>query len=395
ILPQNVSFTGKGASPLTEAPEFVTVPCPQCGGQGRRETDTMDTFVDSSWYFIRYCSKRNEDPLGKDNISYWMPVDQYIGGVEHAVLHLLYSRFFTKVLKDMDIVPVDEPFTNLLTQGMVCKETLKCPEHGWLFPEEMVGGRCTLCESIVERGRVEKMSKSKKNIIDPDRLIGMYGADTSRLFSLFAAPPEKDLEWSDKGVEGSYRFLNRLWSVVYQLKDRLRETKNAGSRIDRESPLFKKTHQTIKKVTGDIERDYHFNTAIASMMELLNEVTSFDPASDEDFAVVDFAVRTLILLLGPFSPHIAEEFWEAIGEKPSLFQQPWPAWNEEYARESEIELVVQINGKVRAKLMVPAGRADDEIKTTALGDPKVKDFIGDKPVRKIIVVKGKLVNIVV
>jgi leucyl-tRNA synthetase len=324
-----------------------------------------------------------------------MPVDQYIGGVEHAVLHLLYSRFFTKVLHDMGITDIEEPFSRLLTQGMVCKETFKCPEHGWLFPEEVTDGLCTFCGSVVEKGRVEKMSKSKKNVIDPDQLIGRYGADTSRLFSLFAAPPEKDLEWSDKGVEGAYRFLNRLWNVVYQLKDRIMAFKESTSRISTDSPIFRKTHQTIRKVTLDMEREYHFNTAIASMMELLNEVTSFEPKMEADYESVGFAVKNLILLLGPFSPHIAEELWEAVGQKPSLFRNPWPEWNEEFAQESEIELVVQINGKVRAKLMVSAGLKDDTIKNLALKDEKVREFIAGKPVKKLIVVKGRLVNIVV
>jgi len=393
LLPENVSLTGKGTSPLAEVQEFIRISCPQCGGEARRETDTMDTFVDSSWYFIRYCSGQDEEALNKDNISYWMPVDQYIGGIEHAVLHLLYSRFFTKVLHDMGIVDFDEPFTNLLTQGMVCKETLKCPEHGWLLPEEVEDGKCTGCGKEVERGRIEKMSKSKKNVVDPDRLINDFGADTSRLFSLFAAPPEKDLEWSDKGVEGAYRFLNRLWSTVYRMKDEIRES--SGEEIDRNSPLFRKTHQTIKKVTQDIERAFHFNTAIAAMMELMNEITSFKPEGKGGHAVLGFALKNLVLLIAPFSPHIAEELWEAMGNSPSIFEQPWPEWDEEYAKASEIELVVQVNGKVRAKAMVPAGLSDEDLKKTALGDPKIKDLVGNRQIKKVIVVKGRLVNIVV
>ncbi|MEE9524498.1 MAG: leucine--tRNA ligase, partial [Thermodesulfovibrionales bacterium] len=392
ILPEEVSLEIMGKSPLADVSDFVNVPCPQCSGEARRETDTMDTFVDSSWYFIRYCSKQSEEALNKDNISYWMPVDQYIGGIEHAVLHLLYSRFFTKVLKDMGIIGHDEPFTNLLTQGMVCKETMKCPEHGWLFPDEEVDGKCSKCGKEVDLGRVEKMSKSKKNVIDPENLIDSYGADTSRLFSLFAAPPEKDLEWSDKGVEGSFRFLNRLWTAAYNNRNKVRD---AGYELDKDAPLFRKTHQTIRKVTNDIERAFHFNTAIASMMELLNEVYSFKARSDNDYAVLGFTLNNLILLIAPFSPHIAEELWEAMGNKPSVFYKPWPVWDEEFAKASEIELVVQVNGKVRSKIMVPAGLQDDTIKETALGDQKVKDFIGGKKTRKVIVVKGKLVNIVI
>jgi leucyl-tRNA synthetase len=392
VLPEEVSLEVMGKSPLADVPDFVQVECPQCHGSARRETDTMDTFVDSSWYFIRYCSRKDEEALNKDNIFYWMPVDQYIGGIEHAVLHLLYSRFFTMVLKDMGIAYRDEPFTNLLTQGMVCKETMKCPDHGWLFPEEVDDGKCSKCGKEVNHGRVEKMSKSKKNVIDPENLIKSYGADTSRLFSLFAAPPEKDLEWSDKGVEGSFRFLNRLWTAVH---DNKRKAGTTTEEINKDASLFRKTHQTIKKVTNDIERAFHYNTAIAAMMELLNEVYSFQPRSESDYAVLGYALNNLILLIAPFSPHIAEELWEAMGNKPSVFRRPWPSWEEEFAKASEIELVVQINGKVRSKIMVAAGLPDDTIKETALGDQKIRDFIKDKKTKKVIVVKGKLVNIVI
>jgi leucyl-tRNA synthetase len=292
----------------------------------------------------------------------------------------------------MGIHDFEEPFTNLLTQGMVCKETMTCPEHGWLLPEEVESGKCSHCGSKVEHGRVEKMSKSKKNVIDPEHLIQSYGADTSRLFSLFAAPPEKDLEWSDKGVEGSFRFLNRLWTAVYNAREKI---KNISDNVDKDSPLFRKAQQTIKKVTNDIEREFHFNTAIASMMELLNDIYAFKAVSGKDYAALGFALHNLILLIAPFSPHIAEELWEAIGNKPSVFRQFWPDWDEEYAKDNEIELVVQINGKVRAKSMVPAGLPDGELKEIALGDRKVRDFMGDKEIRKVIVVKGKLVNIVI
>jgi len=279
ILPEDVAFTGKGGSPLLEAEGFVRTSCPRCGGEARRETDTMDTFVDSSWYFVRYCSKKDEDALKKDNVAYWMPVDQYIGGVEHAVLHLLYSRFFTRVMRDIGILTCSEPFTNLLTQGMVCKETLKCPEHGWLFPEEVKDEKCVRCSREITRGRVEKMSKSKKNVVDPDYLINRYGADTSRLFSLFAAPPEKDLEWADKGVEGAYRFLNRIWGIVYRSRgvsnvNEDTQMPDLSTMTDDASRLLRKTHQTVKRVSTDIEREYHFNTAIAALMELVNELSA-------------------------------------------------------------------------------------------------------------------------
>ncbi len=395
ILPKDVELTGTGMSPLLTSEEFLYTSCPRCGKRARRETDTMDTFVDSSWYFIRYCSPKDADALDRKRIKYWMPVDQYIGGVEHAVLHLLYSRFFTRVLRDIGIVDFDEPFTNLLTQGMVCKETLSCPEHGWLLPEEVKDERCIKCGSPVTRGRVEKMSKSKKNVIDPDYLINRYGADTSRLFSLFAAPPEKDLEWSDRGIEGAYRFINRLWSLVHEHSEGLKKVKDQRVEpVGKGASLFRKTHQCIKKVTQDIERRFQFNTAIAAMMELFNEISSFKPSADEDYRIMRFALRNLLLMLSPFAPHVAEELWTVIGEEPSIFNQPWPVWDEEAAKEQEVELVVQINGKVRAKIMIPAGLSDDEIKQKALNDERVQKYTAGREIKKTIVIKGRLINIV-
>lgn len=398
ILPQDVRFTGKGGSPLLNSEEFLRAPCPRCGNIGRRETDTMDTFVDSSWYFIRYASKKDEEVLDREKISYWMPVDQYIGGVEHAVLHLLYSRFFTRVLRDLGIVNFDEPFTNLLTQGMVCKETFQCPEHGWLFPEEVQEERCKHCGSPIIKGRVEKMSKSKRNVVDPDRMIERYGADTVRLFSLFAAPPEKDLEWSDKGVEGAFRFLNRLWGIVFKYRDQIAQIRNQEilpSLTPFASSLLRKTHQTIKRVTTDIEREFHFNTAIAALMELVNEVSDFEPSNDGEYEILRYSIMTTLLLLAPFCPHIAEELWVAIGFKPSILEQRWPEWDEAIAKEEEIELVIQVNGKVRSKLRIAAGISDEEIKELALHDDKIRTYIEGKTIKNIFVVKGKLVNIVV
>jgi leucyl-tRNA synthetase len=395
VLPEEVKLTGKGDSPL-HAPEFMNTSCPRCGGGARRETDTMDTFVDSSWYFLRYCHPKGDVDITADGvkseIDYWMPVDQYVGGVEHAVLHLLYSRFFTRVMRDLGLTEASEPFTNLLTQGMVCKETLKCPEHGWLLPEEAEGGKCTRCGSPADFGRTEKMSKSKKNVIDPDALIGRYGADTARLFSLFAAPPERDLEWSEQGVDGAHRFLGRIYNIVYTNLDKLRGTSPNGSVA---TPLTRKAHQSIKRVTNDIEREYHFNTAIAALMELVNEITSFKPSTDEDWATVRFSMETLLVLLSPFSPHVAEELWEALGNPPSIFEQKWPEWDEEIAKEEELELVVQVNGKVRAKLTIPAGLPEDEVKQKALDDPKIKPLADEGKIKKVFVIRGKLVNIVV
>lgn len=398
ILPEDVKFTGKGGSPLLDSEKFANVTCPKCKQKAKRETDTMDTFVDSSWYFIAYCFEKGKLDIKsqisnlKSQINYWMPVDQYIGGVEHAVLHLLYSRFFTRVLKDLGLVETSEPFTNLLTQGMVCKETLKCPEHGWLFPDDVKDGKCEKCGTPVEIGRVEKMSKSKKNVIDPNNLINKYGSDTARLFSLFAAPPERDLEWSDQGVEGSYRFLNRIWNIVYRHKDSF--TKSSSTDEFGAPDLLRKTHQTIKRVNNDIEKEYHLNTAIAALMELVNEISSFEPKSDNEWKTLRFSIETLILLLSPFSPHISEELWQNIGNKSSILEQQWPEWDEQIAKEEEIELVVQINGKVKAKLIGPAGLSEDQIKERVFCEQKIKEILTNKTIKKVFVVKNKLVNIV-
>ncbi len=394
ILPEDIKLTGTGGSPLAEAESFIKTACPACGSPARRETDTMDTFVDSSWYFVRYCSRKDEYPLDKTNIGHWMPVDQYIGGIEHAVLHLLYSRFFTRCMRDLGIVGISEPFANLLTQGMVCKETLKCPEHGWLFTEDVKDNKCSLCENPVEVGRVEKMSKSKKNVIDPDALINRYGADTMRLFSLFAAPPERDLEWSDKGVEGAYRFLNKIWGIVYKHGANA-EVAASSTGSTKAAALLRKTHQTIRKVTDDIEKDYHFNTAIAALMELINEISSFSPDSNEERAAMATAIRNMLLMLAPFAPHICEDLWETIGGKPSIFAQPWPDWDEALAKDEKVELVVQVNGKLRAKISVPAGLNDDKAKELALGEFKIAELLQGKELVKVVVVKGKLVNIVI
>ncbi len=399
ILPEDVRFSGTGGSPLLDSEEFINVRCPECGAMAKRETDTMDTFVDSSWYFVAYCLKDGIDLKShilnpESPVNYWMPVDQYIGGIEHAVLHLLYARFFTRVMKDLGIIEVSEPFMNLLTQGMVCKETLKCPEHDWLFPEEVKDGRCIHCGKVVEKGRVEKMSKSKKNVVDPDALIKKYGADTIRLFSLFAAPPERDLEWSDKGVEGAYRFLHKVWGIVYKYNGQRAEIPIAYSLSPIASSLLRKTHQTIKRVTEDIERDYHFNTAIAALMELVNEISSFTIETDQDREVAGNAIKNTLLMLAPFAPHIAEELWEAMGQKNSIFENTWPVWDEELAKEEEIELVVQENGRLRAKIVVPAGLSDEEAKQKAMSDPKIVQLLNGKQIKKVIVVKGKLVNIV-
>jgi leucyl-tRNA synthetase len=403
MLPRDVPFTGKGGSPLAESKAFVETSCPRCGGAARRETDTMDTFVDSSWYFLRYTSpKFDSKPFDPGEAAYWMPVDQYIGGVEHAVLHLLYARFFNKALRDLGLTKVDEPFSNLLTQGMVSKETYRCEEHDWLFPNELAGSeadgwRCPKCGRPAIKGRVEKMSKSKKNIVDPEELIAQYGADTARLFTLFAAPPEKDLEWNAQGVEGAFRFLTRLWRFVVQNRELLATAAQPPSEPAPDlRELNRLVHRTIKKVTEDIEARFHFNTAIAAVMELLNAVMAAAQKESLDgrLAAVREALVTIVTLLYPFVPHAASELWEALGQKESLDQVRWPFFSPEALEQEKLLIVVQVDGKVRGKLTVAADASGEAIEALALGDPKVKGFIGAKRIQKVIQVPRRLVNIV-
>jgi leucyl-tRNA synthetase len=404
-LPTDVPFTGKGGSPLLESKQFTQVECSKCGGLARRETDTMDTFVDSSWYFIRYVSPRYDSgPFDSEKAAYWMAVDQYIGGVEHAVLHLLYARFFTKALRDLGLVRVDEPFANLLTQGMVSKETYRCPEHNWLFPGELVGSekdgwRCPHCGRAVERGRVEKMSKSKKNIIDPEDLISAYGADTARLFALFAAPPEKDLEWSDQGVEGAYRFLTRLWRFIFQNHEILvpSSSDGAGDLSGDARELRRSIHRTIKKVTDDVENRFHFNTAIAAIMELFNAVSAMaqdEARLRENSGLIREGIRTIVVLLLPFVPHVASELWEELepGRRPEALR--WPEYSEDALEQEKVLIVVQVNGKVRGKLTVSSDVSAEAVESEALADPKISAFLQGKRVRRTVYVPKRLINIV-
>jgi len=366
-LPMDVAFTGEGGSPLAKLESFTNVACPVCGKPARRETDTMDTFVESSWYFLRYCCPDfQQGPLDKKRVDYWMSVDQYIGGIEHAVLHLLYARFFTKVLRDLGYISADEPFTNLLTQGMVIKDGAK-------------------------------MSKSKGNVVDPNALIERYGADTARLFSLFAAPPEKDLDWSDQGVDGSFRFLSRVWRLVH---DRLEMTVNAPA-VDvatltaEERDLRRAVHKAIKKVTEDIEERFHFNTAIAAVMELLNTLQSAELKTPQAGAVMLEALESLVLLLAPFVPHITEELWQRMGHATPISATAWPEYDRDAVVDEELLVVVQVNGKLRSRINEPAGADDEFVKNKALTDDKVQPFLQDVQVRKVICIPGKLVNIVV
>jgi leucyl-tRNA synthetase len=370
VLPKNVELTGEGSSPLARLPEFFKAKCPKCGGPARRDTDTMDTFVESSWYFARYASP-DEDraPFDKPRVDYWLPVDQYVGGIEHAVLHLLYARFFTKALRDMGWLELSEPFTNLLTQGMVIKDGAK-------------------------------MSKSKGNVVDPDFLIERYGADTSRLFSLFAAPPEKDLDWSDQGVEGANRFLNRLWRFVFQHRDALLRATSDPSKTELPpelKELRRQIHRTIKKVTDDIEGRYHFNTAIASVMELynaLNLVARDELVQEEAGALVKNGLETIVVLLYPFVPHMASELWENLGHQEGLEGVRWPEYSAEALQEEELLIVVQVDGRVRGRITVPADAGEKFIEEMALADPKVGDFIRGKDIRRVVQVPRRLVNIV-
>jgi leucyl-tRNA synthetase len=391
LLPKVAEFSGRGDSPLAQVPGFVNVKCPKCHGPARRETDTMDTFVDSSWYFYRFADPRNDQkPVDPATVKYWLPVDFYVGGVEHAILHLIYSRFFARVFRDLGLVDHSEPFTHLLTQGMVLKD-----------------------------GAV--MSKSKGNVVDPDAMMHKYGADALRLYVIFVAPPEKEIEWTDAGIEGSFRFLARVWRLV----DHWNET-IAGEGIDSpdaceslnadEKELRRKTHDTIRRVTADIEQRQQLNTAVSAMMELVNALYAFSektvtggPARrlDEDvehageverketICVVREAIEALIRMLGPFAPHTAEEMWEMLGYNSGLTAAAWPEFNSAVARAEEIVIPVQVNGKVRGRVTVPADIPDGELQRIALADPGVQAHIAGKTVKKVVVAKGRLVSVVV
>lgn len=404
VLPHDVRLTGLGTSPLAQVPEFVDTPCPLCGKPAKRETDTMDTFVESSWYFERFCSPHhNRGMFDQKKVKYWMPVDQYIGGIEHAILHLLYSRFFTRVLRDFGLVDFSEPFTNLLTQGMVVKETQFCNQDGFLLPEEVEdNGICKKCGHPVQVGRTEKMSKSKKNVVEPDQLVEKYGADTVRLFCLFASPPEKDLEWSEQGVEGSFRFLNRIWRLGEELAGRVRDADRP--RRDWDLPedlrvLRRKTHLTIKKVTEDIENRFHFNTAISAVMELVNllyqHAERMREADARTLGVLREALESVVVLLSPIVPHFCEELWEMLGHGESVVQVCWPEYESEVIKDEEVLIVIQVNGKLRGRVMVGAHASEAEVREKVLANQRVRDLLKDQTVKKIILVPKKLVNLVV
>jgi leucyl-tRNA synthetase len=389
LLPKVAEFSGRGDSPLAQIPEFVNTTCPQCGGLARRETDTMDTFVDSSWYFFRFCDPKNADlPFDPSTVRYWGPVDFYSGGVEHAILHLIYSRFFCRVFRDLGMTTLDEPFARLLTQGMVLKS-----------------------------GQV--MSKSKGNVVDPDDMIQKYGADALRLYVMFVAPPEKEIEWTDAGLEGSWRFLTRVWRLVDQLCETI-----GGEGIpapddlelnDAERALRRKTHETIKRVTLDLDPRVHLNTAVSALMELVNELYAFCARTEclrltqhaedvksigtvertETVSVVKEGVEALVRMMSPFTPHMAEELWEMLGHAGGIVSAGWPEFDEAVARADEVVVPVQINGKLRARLTVPAGTTEEQLRELALADPQVAKHVAGKSVKKVVVAGGRLVSVVV
>ena len=360
LLPEKVEFNPRGESPLKDSKKFVNTSCPKCKGKAKREIDTMDTFVDSSWYFLRYISpKLSTKPFEKEYVDKWLPVDQYIGGVEHAILHLLYSRFITKVLCDSGFISFNEPFKNLFTQGMIIKDGAK-------------------------------MSKSKGNVVSPDELIEKYGADTVRLYTLFIAPPEKDAEWSDRGVEGAYRFLGRVWRIA----DKIRSLKSQNEK-EPDKKLERKIHQTIKKVTESCEKGFRFNTAISSVMELINEMYAIVDNKGANSTTLKEAVKTVILLLSPFVPHIAEELWQKIGKKGSILKEKWPSYDENLIVEDVVDVPIQINGKLRSKISTPINSKEEVLKEKAVNDPKIKNYLKEVNIKKWIIIPNKLINIVV
>ncbi len=408
-LPQDMVPDGSG-NPLAKNPDFYSCTCPKCGGEARRESDTMDTFVDSSWYYLRYCCNDREDQMVDDRVKYWMPVDQYIGGIEHAILHLLYSRFWTKVMHELKLLDFNEPFSNLLTQGMVLNEIFfNKSDSGRIVyynPAEIdiqfdsqgqrTGAVLKSDGSTVESGGIGTMSKSKNNGIDPQSLIETYGADTARLFMMFTSPPEQTLEWSDTGVDGAFRFLKRLWKFAHDVikleaKGKLdqvnltTEQKNARTKI----------HETIEKVNDDIGRRYTFNTAIAAVMEMINVLTKLDASEEQSKQMLKEGLETTLLLLAPIVPHITQALWSELGHQGLIMDATWPEVDRDALIKDEIEIIIQVNGKLRGKIMASTTANDDTIKSMALANDNVSRFIEGKEVRKTIVVPGKLVNIVV
>jgi leucyl-tRNA synthetase len=371
-LPLDIKLTGEGQSPLALSPEFVNTTCPKCGGPARRETDTMDTFMDSSWYFYRYTDPHNDKaPFDKEKVRYWFQIDQYVGGITHAILHLLYSRFFCKVMRDLGLVNHDEPIKRLFTQGMV------------------------------QKGGVA-MSKSRGNVVGAIEMADKYGCDTGRMYTLFAAPPEKDLEWDEQGIEGSSRFLKKLYRLVEQHAARLKSVEvDLVSKTDltnataKEKTLVRKTHQTLKSVTNDFEHRWHFNKSIALLMELVNELHAAEPLDvDLNPVILKRVLDVMALMLAPMAPHIAEELWEMLGNQGGISKAKWPRYREDLTREEQIEIIIQINGRLRGKMVVEENLGEDETRERAMTDPRIAPLLVGKQIVKVVVVPKKLVNIV-
>ncbi len=365
LLPTDVEFTGKGESPLTTSQEFKTTPCPHCGKEARREVDTMDTFVDSSWYFLRYIDPKNtQEPFSTEMVNKWMPVDQYIGGVEHAIMHLLYARFFVKAFKSMGMIDFNEPFKNLLTQGMVLMDG-------------------------------SKMSKSKGNTVSPLEIIDEYGADTARLFVLFAAPPERDLDWSDQGVEGCFRFINRVYRLVDELSEITKSNSEVNAITKEDKAMRLVIHSTLKKVTADLSEKFGFNTAIAALMELINEMYKYKELDTRNDGIIREGIEVIVTILAPFTPHVAEELWTMIGKEGSVFDINWPKYDEKALVQDEVQIIVQVNGKLRDKISMDANISKGDMEKIALDSEKVQSAIEGKNIVKVVAIPKKLVNIVI
>ena len=409
VLPENLVPDGSG-NPLNKTPSFYECKCPKCGSDARRETDTMDTFVDSSWYFLRFACAGNDKTMVDFRANYWLPVDQYIGGIEHAILHLLYSRFWTRVMHDLKLVDVQEPFANLVCQGMVLNEVyFRKPAAGriqYFNPADVdvkTDDKGQALSAVlrsdglpVESGGIVTMSKSKNNGVDPQDIIGEFGADTARLFIMFAAPPEQSLEWSADGVQGAHRFMKRLWKAVFEhVSAGVVATRPTGKLSDAQRDLRRLTHQTLAKVTDDYGRRRVFNTAIAAVMELMNALAKFDDRSDAGRAVVQEALEFVVVMLAPIAPHTCHALWHELGHPEAIIDVSWPKPDAAALVQDSVELVVQVNGKLRGRVTVPAEAGDDQVKAVALADENVKKWVEGKPIKKVIVVRGKLVNVVV
>ena len=399
LLPET-AFIGKMG--LADIPGFADTTCPRCGGPAKRDTDTMDTFVDSSWYFLRFINARDEEhAFVRDDVDHWLPVDQYVGGVEHAILHLLYARFVTKALNDLGHVGFEEPFARLFTQGMVCHAAYKCPQHGWLYPHEVESGAttCPKCGQSLEVSSF-KMSKSKRNVVDPKDIVATYGADTERLYTMFMGPPDRDIDWTDEGIRGASRFLNRVWNLIISVADDLAPvgaTANVDSLKEQETFLWQLVHRTVREITEYIEVRFKFNKAVAVIMELFNELSAYVADGGDNASLLREAVDTLILILSPFTPFVCEELWQRTGHSDAILDQPWPGYDERAMEDDTIEVPVQVNGRLRARITVSAGVAQDPaaLKDAALANERIQQVLQGKELVKAIPIPGKMVSLVV